>query len=54
METNAATTRAELREMLAIPPKSASAIDAGSPGVFDLEGMSETQRSIAMERLRET
>ena len=31
----------EVRELLGIPPKSAAAIEGGSAGVFDLEGMSE-------------
>jgi hypothetical protein len=34
----------EVREMLAIPPKAEGAIAAGSPGAFDLAGMSEIQR----------
>jgi hypothetical protein len=40
----------EVREMLAIVPKSAAAVDAGSPGAFDLDGMSENQRRVVMER----
>ncbi|HEX5614243.1 MAG TPA: hypothetical protein VFZ83_03720 [Acidimicrobiia bacterium] len=40
----------ELREMLHIPAKSAGAIEAGSAGVFDLEGMSENQRRFAAQR----
>jgi hypothetical protein len=43
----------EVREMLGIPPKSASAIDSGSCGVFDVAGMTETQRRIASERQSE-
>ena len=35
---------AEVRDLLGIPPKSASAIEAGSADVFDLAGMSEIQR----------
>jgi hypothetical protein len=38
---------AEVCEILSIPPKSAGATEAGSPGLFDLEGMSETQRRFA-------
>jgi hypothetical protein len=34
----------DVREMLAIPPKAEGAVEAGSPGVFDLAGMSEIQR----------
>jgi hypothetical protein len=34
----------EVREMLAVRPKSASALDAGSAGLFDREGMSEAQQ----------
>ena len=34
----------EVREMLHLPPKSPAAIAAGSPGLFDLAGMSELQR----------
>jgi hypothetical protein len=41
---------AEVCEILSIPPKSAGATDAGSPGLFDLDGMSETQRRFAATR----
>ena len=34
----------EVREMLAIPPKSAGALEGGSVGLFDLDGMSLAQR----------
>ena len=44
----------ELREMLGIPPKSSTAIDAGSSGLFDVAGMSENQRRIVTERQGET
>ena len=40
----------EVRELLGVPPKSAGAIDGGSAGVFDLEGMSETQRRAVAQR----
>jgi hypothetical protein len=40
----------EVRDTLAVPGKSAPAIDAGSPGLFDLEGMSEIQRKAVEER----
>ena len=40
----------ELRELLHIPPKSSGAIDGGSAGVFDLEGMSENQRRFVAQR----
>jgi hypothetical protein len=40
----------DLREQLHVPPKSASAIEAGSVGLFDLEGMSENQRLFVMQR----
>ena len=38
---------AEVREVLHFPPKSPGAIAAGSPGLFDLAGMSEPQRIAA-------
>jgi hypothetical protein len=41
----------DVREMLNVPPKGSGAIEAGSPGLFELEGMSETQRH-AVERRR--
>ncbi len=40
----------ELRELLGMPPKSAGALEGGSAGVFDLEGMSEHQRRVAAQR----
>ncbi len=40
----------EVREMLDMPPKSAGAIDGGSVGLFDPEGMSEMQRQAAARR----
>ncbi|HKY16157.1 MAG TPA: hypothetical protein VJM33_14620, partial [Microthrixaceae bacterium] len=40
----------DLREMLGIPPKSNAAIEGGSAGVFDLNGMSELQRQFAAQR----
>jgi hypothetical protein len=41
---------AEVREMLDIPPKSMGALDGGSVGPFDPEGMSEIQRRVAEQR----
>lgn len=41
---------AEVRAELGIPPKSAVAIDSGSPGAFDRAGMSALQRRFADER----
>lgn len=40
----------EVRERLTIPSKSSGAIDGGSAGLFDLEGMSENQRRIYAQR----
>ena len=40
----------ELRDRLMMPPKSSAAIEGGSAGVFDLEGMSEIQRQFAAQR----
>ena len=40
----------EVRELLSIPPKSAGAIEGGSAGLFDLEGMSENQRRFVAQR----
>ena len=37
----------DLREDLGIPPKSQAALDSGSPGLFDREGMSEHQQRVA-------
>jgi hypothetical protein len=44
---------AEVREMLRVPPKSTAAIEGGSMGVFDLEGMSENQRRVVAQRREE-
>lgn len=41
---------AEVREMLAVPPKGVGAIEAGSVGLFVLEGMSEVQRQALARR----
>lgn len=40
----------ELRERFSIPPKAAVAIEGGSAGLFDLAGMSETQRRFVAQR----
>ena len=40
----------EVREMLQVPPKSSLAIEGGSAGLFDLEGMSELQRQAIAQR----
>jgi len=40
----------EVREMLAIPPKGSGACDAGSVGLFDLEGMSAIQQQTYAQR----
>ena len=40
----------EVRELLEIPPKSSRAIDGGSVGLFDPEGMSEHQRRVVARR----
>ena len=40
----------EVREMLFVPPKSDAAIESGSPGTFDVAGMSEIQRRNAERR----
>jgi hypothetical protein len=40
----------EVRELLKIPPKSPGAIESGSVGTFDPEGMSEYQRRAAAQR----
>jgi hypothetical protein len=40
----------EVREMLFLPPKSPVALEGGSPGVFDPEGMSEMQRKVYAQR----
>ena len=39
----------DVREQLAVPPKSGVALDDDWPGLFDREGMSETQRRYADE-----
>jgi hypothetical protein len=44
----------EVRDLLCMPPKSSGAIEGGSAGVFDLEGMSEKQRRFAALRPGET
>ncbi|MFM2078612.1 MAG: hypothetical protein RJA49_2502 [Actinomycetota bacterium] len=41
---------AELQERWSIPPKSAAAVEGGSAGVGDLEGMSENQRRVVARR----
>ena len=40
----------EFRELLSMPPKSSGAIEGGSVGLFDLEGMSEKQRRVVAQR----
>jgi hypothetical protein len=40
----------EVREMLGMPPKSATALEAGSAPLCSLDGMSETQRRVFTER----
>jgi hypothetical protein len=40
----------EARSLLLVPPKSADALEGGSAGAFDLEGMSETQRRYVAQR----
>jgi hypothetical protein len=40
----------EVREILSIPPKSPRAVECGSPGAFDVEGMSELQRQVLAAR----
>jgi hypothetical protein len=47
-------TVADVRELLCMPPKSPDAIEGGSAGVCDPEGMSETQRRFAARRSGET
>jgi hypothetical protein len=44
----------EVREMLEVPPKSSGAIEGGSNGLFDPEGMSENQRRFAAQRRGES
>jgi hypothetical protein len=41
---------AEVREMLSVPLKGSGAVDAGSVGLFTLEGMSEAQQRAMAER----
>lgn len=43
---------AELRELLVFPAKSSAAIEGGSVGLFDLEGMSEMQQRVFAQRQR--
>jgi hypothetical protein len=40
----------EIRDLLGVPPKSEGAIDGGSAGVADLEGMSANQRRVVAQR----
>jgi hypothetical protein len=40
----------EARELLSVPPKSSAALEGGSVGLFDLEGMSEKQRRVVAQR----
>lgn len=40
----------EVRDLLAIPPKGEGALAVGSPGLFDLEGMSEIQKQMVAQR----
>ena len=40
----------EVREILSVPSKSSAAIEGGSVGLFDLEGMSENQRRVVAQR----
>ena len=44
---------AEVRDLLRVPPKSSIAVQGGSAGVFDLEGMSENQRRVFAQRQKE-
>ena len=39
----------DVGQLLGVPAKSGSAIDGGSVGVFDLAGMSESQRRFAAQ-----
>ncbi len=42
---------ADVRETLGVPPKNSAAVEAGSVGLFDVAGMSETQqRAVAQRR----
>jgi hypothetical protein len=40
----------DARELLGIPPKAPAALEEGSAGIFDLEGMSEPQRRYSLQR----
>ena len=40
----------EVRDRFGIPPKSTRAIEGGSAGVFDPDGMSEHQRQVVAQR----
>jgi hypothetical protein len=40
----------EVRSLLGVPPKSAAALEGGSAGAFDVEGMSEIQRRFVAQR----
>jgi len=44
----------EVRSLLGVPPKSSGALEGGSAGAFDLEGMSETQRRCVAQRRGES
>jgi len=46
----AARSVEEVRDILTVPPKSAGALDSGSPGVFDREGMSAIQQAYFDQR----
>jgi len=45
---------AEVREMLGVPPKSSTAVKAGSVGLFTVAGMSETQQRTLAQRRGDT
>jgi hypothetical protein len=45
---------ADVRALLGMPPKSPGAIDGGSAGLFDWEGMSEHQRQVVAQRRGDT
>jgi len=40
----------EVRKLLGVPPKSIGALEGGSAGAFDLDGMSEIQRQVVAQR----
>jgi len=44
----------EVRDLLRMPTKSLDAIERGSVGAFDLEGMSENQRRVVAQRRGDT